>query len=292
MALAAHDVACPHIATFWRTVTALTTNHIAYDRAGPRGELPVVLLHAGVADRQMWDGIWPQLTAARDAVRVDLRGFGDSGARPVGALSHVDDVLGALSELDVDRCHLVGASFGAGIAVEVALTKPTAVASLRLAAPGGSLLAEMTPGLRAFIDAEGAALERGDLDAAVEANLAWWAEGTRRSADQVDASVREQVRRMQRRAFELTADWDDVEEQELEPPALDRLSEIGVPVLVLAGGLDLDTVLDAAGRVTAGIAGARRVDWPDAGHLPSLEEPAAFAALLLDWVRDTPAATG
>jgi pimeloyl-ACP methyl ester carboxylesterase len=89
---------------------------------------------------------------------------------------------------------------------------------------------------------------------------------------------------MQRRAFEVTADWDDVEEQELDPPALDRLGEIGIPVLVLVGGLDLDTVHDAAGRVVAGIAGARRVDWPDTGHLPSLEDPAAFAGLLLDWV--------
>jgi hypothetical protein len=34
---------------------------------------------------------------------------------------------------------------------------------------------------------------------------------------------------MQRRAFEVTADWDDIEEKELEPPALDRLGEIAVP---------------------------------------------------------------
>ena len=273
-------------------MTAYTANGIAYDRAGPRGELPVVLIHAGVADRGMWDASWPELTAERDVVRVDLRGFGDSGARPAGALSFQEDVLGTLSELGVDRCHLVGASFGAGVAVEVALARPPVVASLLLAAPGGSLLAEMTPDLRAFIDAESAALERDDLDAAVEANLAWWAEGTRRSADQVSPLVREQVRRMQRRAFEVTADWDDVAEQELDPPALDRLGEIGVPVLVLVGGLDLDTVHDAAGRVAAGIPGARRVDWPDAGHLPSLEDPAAFAGLLLDWIKETPAAAG
>lgn len=50
-------------------------------------------------------------------------------------------------------------------------------------------------------------------------------------------------------------------------------------------GLDLDTVHDAAGRVVAGIAGARRVDWPDAGHLPSLENPAAFADMLREWIR-------
>ena len=97
---------------------------------------------------------------------------------------------------------------------------------------------------------------------------------------------------MQRRAFEVTADWDDVEEQELDPPALDRLGEIEVPVLVLVGGLDLDTVHAAAARVVAGIAGARRVDWPDVGHLPSLEDPAGFAGLLREWVKDTPTAAG
>ena len=268
-------------------MTSFTSGGIAYDRGGPRGELPIVLIHAGVADRGMWGPIWPELTGDRDVVRVDLRGFGDSAARPAGAVSHPGDVLDTLSEMGVDRCHVVGASLGAGVAVEVALARPSAVASLLLAAPGGSLLAEVTPDLRAFWDAEGTALERGDLDAAVEANLSWWVEGTRRSADQVDPSVRERVRRMQRRAFEVTADWDDVEEQELDPPALARLSEIEVPVLVLAGGLDLDAVHAAAGRVVAGVPGARRVDWPDAGHLPSLENPAAFSGLLRDWVKVT-----
>jgi pimeloyl-ACP methyl ester carboxylesterase len=273
-------------------VTAFTSNAIAYDRGGPRGELPIVLIHAGVADRGMWDPIWPGLIDDRDVVRVDLRGFGDSGTRPAGALSHPGDVLGTLAEMGVDRCHVVGASLGAGVAVKVALAAPSAVASLLLAAPGGSLLAEVTPDLRAFWDAEGTALERGDLDAAVEANLSWWVEGTRRSADQVDPSVRARVKQMQRRAFEVTADWDDVEEHELDPPALVRLREIEVPVLVLVGGLDLDTVHDAAGRVVAGIAGARRVDWPDAGHLPSLEYPAAFSQLLREWVNDTSTAVG
>jgi 3-oxoadipate enol-lactonase len=264
-------------------MTSFASNGIAYDREGPRGELPVVYIHAGVADRAMWDPGWSGLAGERDVVRMDLRGFGESTVRPAGALSHPRDVLGALTEMGADRCHLVGASFGAGVAVEVALTRPSAVASLLLAAPAGSLLAEMTPDLRAFIDAERAALERGDLDAAVEANLSWWVEGTHRSADQVDPSVRERVRRMQRRAFEVTSGWDDVDESELEPPALDRLGEISVPVLVLMGGLDLDAVHDAAGRVTAGIADARRVDWPDAGHLPSMERPADFLDLLREW---------
>lgn len=57
---------------------------IAYDRAGPPVELPVVLIHAGVADRRMGDPQWSALTALRDAVRLDLRGFGESTARPHG----------------------------------------------------------------------------------------------------------------------------------------------------------------------------------------------------------------
>jgi 3-oxoadipate enol-lactonase len=265
-------------------VTSYSSNGIAYDRAGPGGEPPVVLIHAGVADRRMWDPLWPTLTRERDVVRVDLRGFGDSAERPDRPVSQADDVLGVLAGLGVGRCHLVGASFGAGVAVEAALTRPSAVASLLLAAPGGSLLAEVTPDLRAFFDAEGAALDRGDLDAAVEANLSCWVEGPRRSPGEVDPAVRALVARMQRRAFAVTADWDDVAENELRPPALDRLYEIAVPVLVLVGGLDLDAVQAAADRVVAETAGARRVDWPDVGHLPSLERPADFLDLLREWI--------
>ena len=264
-------------------MTSYTTDGIAYDRAGPRGELPVVLVHAGVADRRMWDPIWSPLTRERDAIRLDLRGFGDSVARPAGPVSPADDVLGVLADAGVGRCHLVGASFGAGVAVETALTRPSAVASLLLAAPAGALLAEVTPELQAFLDAEGTALERGDLDAAVEANLAWWVEGPRRRASEVEPAVRELVARMQRRAFELTAGWDDVEQEEMEPPALDRLAEIAAATLVLIGGLDLDAVQAAAGRVAAEVAGARRVDWPEVGHLPALERPAEFLGLLREW---------
>jgi len=173
------------------TTTRWTRAGIAYDRAGPRGDLPVVLLHAGVADRRMWDAQWPALAAERDVVRLDLRGFGESAVRPQGALSPVDDVLDTLAELDIERCHLVGASAGAGVAVEVALTRPEQVASLLLCPPGGSLIAEVTPDLRAFIDAERSALAGDDLDGAVEANLAWWVEGPERNAGGVDPTVRD-----------------------------------------------------------------------------------------------------
>ena len=106
----------------------------------------------------MWEPQWPSLTSRHDVVRLDLRGFGDSTARPVGPLSAPGDVLAVLDAEGIECCHLVGASYGAGVAVEVALTRPAAVASLLLAAPGGSLIPEATDDLRAFAEEENAAL--------------------------------------------------------------------------------------------------------------------------------------
>ena len=266
------------------TPTSRTTAGIAYDRAGSRGDLPVVLLHAGIADRRMWDPLWPALAAERDVVRLDLRGYGESTTRPRGMLSPVDDVLDTLAEVGIDRSHLVGASFGAAVAVEAALTRPQQVASLLLSPPGGSLIAELTPDLRAFIETETAALARGDLDATVEVNFTCWVDGRGRDAGDVDPAVRDLVRLMQRRAFDVTADWDDIEERELDPAPLDRLTEIRVPTLVLVESLDLEAIHAAAQQVANGIAGARLVTWPKTAHLPSMERSDDFLALLRDWL--------
>lgn len=264
-------------------------DELAFDRTGPTGDVPILLLHAGVADRRMWDPVLDLLQERRDLLRVDLRGFGASTARPDGELAPHQDVLDVLAHAGVERAHVVGASFGAGVAVEIALTDPGRVSSLLLVAPGGSLIPEMTPQLRAFVDAENAALEADDLDAAVEANLAAWLDGPGQSAGRVAPEIRARVATMQRLAFELTADWDDVEELELEPPALDRLGEIEARTLVLSGALDLDAIDQAATAVLTGVTGSRQVVWPDVAHLPSLERPDAFAALLLDWIAEAEA---
>ncbi|HEX6232353.1 MAG TPA: alpha/beta fold hydrolase [Jiangellaceae bacterium] len=257
---------------------------LAFDRDGPRGDVPLVLIHAGIADRRMWNPQWRALTAERDVVRLDLRGFGESAEPRPGAQSAMADVIETLAALGIERCQLVGASFGAGVAVEVALTRPSLVDSLLLSAPGGSLIKDVTPDLRAFIDAEESAVERGDLEAAVEANVRWWVDGPYRSPDTVAPAIRDLVRRMQRRAFEITAGWDDLEEQELDPPALERLAEVRVPTLVLVGALDLDAIVNTARHVTKGIPDAHLVEWPDTAHVPSMERPGDFLALLRGWL--------
>lgn len=268
----------------------MTSSHtpagIAYDRSGPVGATPVVLLHAGITDRRMWDPQWAAITAVRDAVRLDLRGFGESERPPAGALDPVGDVLETLDHLEVTSCHLVGCSLGAGVAVEVALSRPDVVRSLLLASPGGSLFTERTPAFAAFAAAENEAMARGDLDAAVEADVAAWVMGEGRTAGDVDPAVTASVRVMQRRAFDIAEGWaePDLDEVELDPPAIERLGEIDRPVLLVVGGHDLDIVRLAADHLESGLAQVRRVDHPDVAHLPSMEEPEGFLRLLLDWV--------
>ncbi len=260
---------------------------LSYERSGPTGSTPLLLIHAGIADRRMWDPIWPTLTATRDVVRVDLRGYGGSAERPDGPWSPRADVLEVLDHLGIDRVHEVGCSFGAGVAVEVALERPALVASLVLAAPGGALLTEKTDELVAFFEAEGAAIEAGDLDAAVEANVVAWVDGPHRGPDVVPAAVRDAVRVMQRRAFDLTIDWPDEvweAEDELDPEAPERLGELVAPTLVISGELDIDSIGLAADYLLAGLDNVRGVAWDDVAHLPSMERPDDFAAQVLDWV--------
>lgn len=255
---------------------------LPHQRGGPVGAPTLVLLHAGVADSRMWDPVWDSLTQRLDVVRCDLRGFGTSTAVPDGPLSHRDDVLALLDELGITRCHLVGASFGAGVAAEVAVVAPDRVLSLGLCPPGGSLLTVRTRDLAAFVDAERAALAAGDLDAAAAVNVDTWVVGPGREGDAVDPTVREAVRAMQRLAFEVGAAFDEVEEDELDPPVLERPEDVLAPTLVLVGAHDLATTHDAADRLVAGLPDVTRVDWPDAAHLPSMEHPERFVTLLLD----------
>jgi 3-oxoadipate enol-lactonase len=52
---------------------------IAYDAAGSGPAL--VLVHAGIADRRMWEDVTPMLAERHRVVACDLRGFGETSRR-------------------------------------------------------------------------------------------------------------------------------------------------------------------------------------------------------------------
>jgi pimeloyl-ACP methyl ester carboxylesterase len=64
-------------------------------------------------------------------------------------------------------------------------------------------------------------------------------------------------------------------------PVWDRLGEIDVPVLLVAGGLDRPYV-GAHARMAALLPRGRAVTVAGAGHAPQLERPDEVAALIAD----------
>jgi len=249
------------------------------------GEGPsVVLVHEAIADSRMWDPQWETFPRAHRTIRYDLRGFGRSPLEP-GAFSHARDLAGMLDDLGLERTSLVGGSMGAQVALEVAVAQPERIDRLVLMDAGlpGHAWSDET---RAGWAEEEAALERGDLDAAVEVNLRMWVDGPRRSAGAVAAGVRERVGEMQRRAFELQLPLDgSVSEEMLVPDLADRLDEVRSPTLVLTGEEDRDDMQDISDLLAERIPDARRVSIAGAAHIPSLERPEEFDRLVLEFLQ-------
>ena len=133
----------------------------------------VVLLHAGVADRTMWaDHLKPLAEAGYRAVAPELPGLGEVPL-PQGEYAPWVDVLRTMDELAIERAALVGNSFGADVALRAALVAPDRVSALVLCsarAPGVGPFSE----LEAAWEAEIAALDRGDVEAAVDAVVDAW----------------------------------------------------------------------------------------------------------------------
>lgn len=245
---------------------------------------PVVLVHEGIADSRMWEPQWRSFSDTHQVVRYDLRGFGRSPIGP-SRFSHARDLSELLEQLALGPAAVVGGSLGARVALEVAVARPDLVSALVLLGatfPGY----EWSEETRAGWMEEEAALERGDLDAAVEVNLRMWVDGPSRAPGEVDPEVRGRVAEMQRRAFELQLPvGDEAEEEPLVRDLGERLSEVAVPALLVVGDADRPEMLDSAGRLVAALPNARQATIRGAAHVANLERPDVFDRLVLDFLR-------
>jgi pimeloyl-ACP methyl ester carboxylesterase len=133
---------------------------------------------------------------------------------------------------------------------------------------------EPSPQLEAAWTEETQALERGDLDAAVDAVLAAWLR------PDAPGDLRDLVGAMQRRAFEL----DPNGEMPQPPDPLDehpeRLREIAVPALIAVGESDMPDFAWSAQVLADALPRASHHVIAGAGHLAPLETPGAFRELL------------
>lgn len=247
--------------------------HLSYTVTGEGS--PVLLVHAGVTDHQVWDPIVPALAERHTVIRYDLRGFGES-APPTGPFSETDDLLSLLDHLGHQRVRIVGLSWGGRISLGFTLAHPDRVESLTLLAPpwpGYDWSAEMI----AYDEAETAALEAGDLDTAVSVNLDMWLRGSARSWDEVGAGLAERLRGPVRASL---IHQDTIGEYS-KGVTVGDLATLTVPTLIGIGRLDNTDFQAIARRYATEIPTATLVEFPTAAHLISLDAPAELIAALL-----------
>lgn len=265
------------------SVHKITVNgaSIAYDEEGTGS--PVVLLHAGIADRRMWRGQISALAARHRVIVPDLRGYGDSELPPT-PFTHHDDVAGLLDALDLPRAALVGCSFGGAVAIDTALAHPDRVSALALfdTAVSGNEWSDEANDLWDDLVGE---VDPDDFVAGAAGEVRFWVVGPGRQPEDVDPALITFTQEMDQRALAAELALGAVEVGELAPPAIDRLGELTVPVLVTAGAADVPDIRRLADRIAAEVPGAVRLpDIPDAAHLLPLERPEPVNAALLDFL--------
>ena len=247
------------------------------------GEGPaLVFAHAGIADHRMWDDQVAAFAQHFRVVRYDMRGFGQStfGDTP---FAHRTDLLALLDHLNIDQTALLGVSMGGNVVLETALTAPERVRALVVvaSAPNGyDYTGDPPPQWDDLV----AAYKANDWERAAELEVEIWVDGPQRTPDHVDARIRDRVREMDLIALRNEAERDKYL-QPMEPPTIERLSEITAPTLIIASDLDQPDMPAACRMMSERIPNARLEIMHGTAHLPNMERPDEFNQIVLDFLQ-------
>jgi len=262
--------------------------------------IPLICVPGGPMRASVYLGDLGGLSAHRQLIMLDLRGTGGS-AIPEDPASYrcdrlVDDVAALQDHLGLDRCDLLGHSAGGNIAVQYATRHQGRVSKLALITPslrsaGLEPDAEMrrqivklrhgepwfAAGAAAFERIAGGAGSDDDWAALDPFFYSRWDA----AAQAHSAAGQAQVNEAAARVFGAEGAFD--------PPATRAaIAAFGPPVLVLAGGADLQWPPQALAEVAALVPAARVVVQPGAGHYPWLDDAGRFVSTVTAFLNDGP----
>jgi len=252
------------------------TDRIYFESSGDGA--PLVLVSGGSGmDLRQWHKVIPLLAPTHRVIAYDPRGIGNSD-NPTEVYSDSDDLVQLLDYLQLDKVTLVGLSSSGGFALEFAVQFPGRLQSLIASAPfvpGYEFSASMQKRVDRF--AEAAQEGREVFLDAMMADPHFVA----------SASEKAFVRKVMAFNFNKGAGFDPQLPIPMEPPLIQQLQSIEIPVLLLAGGLDHEDILVRNRYLQRRIHGAKVSLIPGAGHNPQLETPADFVAEIIRFTANT-----
>jgi proline iminopeptidase len=251
---------------------------------------PLVCVPGGPMRASAYLGDLGGLSAHRQLITLDLRGTGGS-AIPEDSESYrcdrlVADVSALQDHLGLDRCDLLGHSAGANIAVQYAAAHPQRVSRLVLITPSARAVglepdiatrrrvARLRHGepwyagaAAAFERIAGGGDSEDDWEALVPFFYGRWDAAARAHA----AADETQVNEAAARGFGAEGAFD--------PPAIRAaIAAFGSPVLLLAGGVDLQWPPQVVAAFAALFPVAKFIVQPGAGHYPWLDDAGWFVS--------------
>ncbi len=257
---------------------SLSKGRLFFESAGTG--IPFFFVHGGLADRRMWDGQFAFFSRHFRVIRYDGRGFGRSDTPSAPFYPHQD--LKALFEsLAVKRAVIMGQSMGGGISIDFALEYPEMVERLILVGPslpGFSYSPDfLKKGLELFSVARG----RGPEEALRELfEDPYWSY----TLPPIEKStLREKMGEMAAHFFRVFQ-WDPSLMRTSEPSAVQRLSEIVVPTLVVTAEKEHAENRRVIGKLLRDVKGAHMAIIPGAGHMMNMEEPERFNRIVEDFL--------
>jgi pimeloyl-ACP methyl ester carboxylesterase len=238
--------------------------HEADDHSRP----PVILIHGAGGDHLYWPPQIRRLPGQR-VFAPDLPGHGKSeGLGHHAVAEYARYISEFISELKFYKAALVGHSMGSAIALSIAIQAPGRVAALGLI--GSSAKPRVSPAIL-----NGASNPSG-IESTVQMIIA--------SSFALKTSARlkqlAEERMSKTRPAVLHGDFLACESFD----ATAQLSELSIPTLIVCGSEDRMTPLRHSEFLRDHIQGARLAVVPNAGHMVMLEQPAAVADLLSDFL--------
>ena len=248
---------------------------------------PVVLLHGFTGAAAGWGPLVELLAPEFTTLAVDIVGHGQSDAPSdagrYGTRRCVDDLAALLRALGYERACWLGYSMGGRTALQLAAHRPDAVSALVLegATVGLRTAAERTQRVAAD-EALAEQIERDGVEAFVDH---WEALPLFATQEALPPEVRASIRagRLANRAIGLANSLRGMGAG-AQAPLHERLGEMTMPVLLLAGALD-DKFSAIAAEMAHALPDATMRVIEGAGHAAHIERTEAFGEAVLAFLR-------
>ncbi len=254
---------------------------IAFDKAG-RGK-PVVFLHSGLADRQMWQPQIEEFATQYTCFAIDLPGYGESSS-PTGPFSYPVELARFIEESVGAPAALVGSSYGASQAFLTALAAPQWVGPLVLAGTTVMRPEIASAELNSVFTEADAAWDRGEHDRANRIEIEGWVDGKGRRKGQADPEVRAYFTKVNRSIWERHSASplpDLLPEPDIAPEC------IAQPALLIDGVYDFPDVKSSNQTLLSRLPNAEYIQFAESAHFPSYEQPDAFNRIVLEFLDRT-----